>query len=48
MLNAAVLLECKMIKHIISSAVEAEVVELFHNAAKALEKKQILEKLGHP
>ena len=47
MLNAAVLVECKTIKHVVSSAAEAEVAGLFHNAATALEIRGILIKLGH-
>ena len=48
MLNAAILVECKMIKHVVSSAAEAKVACLFHNTGKALEIKQILTELGHP
>ena len=48
MLNAAVLVECKTIKHVVSSSAETEVVGLFHNAATALKIREILIKLGHP
>ena len=47
-LNGAILIECTTLRHVVSSAAEAEVGALFHNARVALPIKQLLEAIGHP
>jgi len=46
-LKGAILVECKGIKHIVSSLVEAEIAGLFHNAQTALPIQYILNSIGH-
>ena len=47
-LNGAVLVECKTIAHVVSSAAEAETAGLFHNAQMSIPIRHILIALGHP
>ena len=42
------MVECTTLRHVVSSAAEAEVGALFHNARIALPLKQLLETIGHP
>ena len=46
--NAPILTECKTIRHVVSSAAEAETAALFHNAQIARPIRAILHELGHP
>ena len=46
-INGAILVECKTLKHVVSSAAEAETAGVFHNAQKAIPIRYILEQLGH-
>ena len=46
-LNGAILVECKTLRHVVSSAAEAEVAGVFHNAGMALPIRHFLECLGH-
>ena len=46
--NGPVLVECKTIKHVVTSAAEAETSALFHNAKTAIPIQRILIFLGHP
>lgn len=46
--NGAILIECKTIKHVVSSAAEAETNALFHNAKTSIPIRQILIAMGHP
>ena len=47
-LNGAILVECKTLRHVVSSAAEAEVAGIFHNAGMAIPLRHILESLKHP
>ena len=47
-LNGAILVECTTIKHVVSSAAEAECGGCFHNAQKAIPIRIALQDLGHP
>jgi hypothetical protein len=47
-LNGAILVECKTLRHVVSSAAEAETGGLFQNAQVAIPIRHILEALGHP
>ena len=47
-LNGAVLVECKTLRHVVSSSAEAEVAGIFHNATTAIPIRHILTVLGHP
>ena len=47
-LNGAVLVECKTLRHVVSSAAEAEVAGIFHNAGIAIHIRHFLKCLGHP
>ena len=40
--------ECRLLKHVVSSAAEAEVGGLFQNAQTGIIIRRILEHLGHP
>ena len=44
--NGAILVECKALRHVVSSAAESETVGLFHNAQMAISIQCTLEKLG--
>ena len=46
--NGPILTECKTIRHVVSSAAEAETAGLFHNAQQARPIRYILTQLGHP
>ena len=46
--NGPILTECKTIRHVVSSAAEAETAGLFHNAQQARPIRHILHHLGHP
>ena len=47
LLNGAILVECKGIKHAVSSSVEAETAGLFYNAQMALPIWYILNSISH-
>ena len=46
-LNGAILVECKTLRHVVSSAAEAEVAGIYHNATQTIVIRRILEALGH-
>ena len=46
--NGPLLIKCKTIRHVVSSAAEAETAALFDNAQAARPFRYILTKLGHP
>ena len=46
-LNAAIHVECKTLRHVVSSAAEAEVAGVYHNAQTAIPIRTILQALGH-
>ena len=47
-LNAPVHVECKLLRHVVTSAAEAETAGLFLNSQKVIEIKRMLQALGHP
>ena len=47
LLNDTIHIECKALRHVVSSAAEAEMAALFHNAKTALEIRNILTALDH-
>ena len=47
-MNGAILVECKTLRHVVSSSAEAEVAGIFHNASTAVPIRHILEALNHP
>ena len=47
-LNGAILVECTTLRHVVSSAAEAEAGALYHNARVTLPLKQLLEQIRHP
>lgn len=47
-LNGPVHVECKVLRHVVTSAAEAETAGLFYNCQTALYLKRMLEALGHP
>ena len=47
-LNGAVHVECKTLRHVVSSAAEAETAGVFHNAQMALPIRIVLQALNHP
>ena len=47
-LNGAILVECKTLRHVVSSSAEAEVAGIFHNATMAVPIRHMLEALNHP
>ena len=47
-INRAILVECKTIRYVVSSAAEAETVGIFHNAQVVIPIRYILQQLGHP
>ena len=47
LLNGAILVECKTIRHVMSSAAEAETAGLFNNAQTAIMIRNALVELGH-
>ena len=46
--NGHVLVECKTLKHVVTSAAEAEISALFHNAKTAIPLRRLLVAIGHP
>ena len=46
--NHPILVECRCLRHVVSSAAEAETAGLFHNAQNALLLRRILNAIGHP
>ena len=46
--NGPILVECKTIKHVVTSAAEAEISALFHNAKTVTPLQRLLIALGHP
>lgn len=46
--NAAILIECKTLRHVVASSAEAETAGVFHNAQRAIPLRYILKELGHP
>ena len=46
--NHPILVECRCLRHVVSSAAEAETAAIFHNAQNALLLRRILRALGHP
>ena len=46
-INAAIQVECKTLRHVVSSSAEAEVAGIFHNATMALPMRHMLTALGH-
>ena len=47
-LNGAILVECKTLRHVVSSAAEAEIAGVFHNAQTSIPIRHFLECLNHP
>ena len=47
-LNGAILVECKTLRHVVSSSAEAEVAGIYHNATMSIPIRHILESLQHP
>ena len=47
-LNGPIHIECKLLRHVVTSAAKAETAGLFHNCQKIVEIKQMLTALGHP
>ena len=47
-LNAGILVECKMLRHVVASAAEAEIAGIFHNAQHTVLIRRILRALEHP
>ena len=47
-LNGPVHVECRVLRHVVTSAAEAETAALFYNTQMALELVHILRALGHP
>ena len=46
--NHPVLVECHCLRHVVSSAAEAETAGLFYNAQHAISIRRILQAMGHP
>ena len=46
-INAPIHIECNLLKHVVSSAAEAETAGIFHNCTTAFPIKHMLEALGH-
>ena len=46
--NSAILIECKALRHVVSSAAKAKTAGVFHNAQIAILIRYMLEQLGHP
>ena len=46
-LNGSILVECKTLRHVVSSAAEAEVGGIFHNAQTTIPIRTLLQALGH-
>ena len=46
--NAPILIECKTLKHVVTSAAKCETAAVFHNAQQAIPIQHILTQIGHP
>ena len=46
-INGALLVECKALRHVVASSAEAETAGIFHNAQVAVPIRYMLEQLGH-
>lgn len=46
--NGEILIECKILHHVVSSAAEAEVAGIYHNTGVSIPIRQFLTALGHP
>ena len=46
--NHPILVECRCLRHVVSSAAEAETAGVFHNAQISIQLRRILHALGHP
>ena len=46
--NAAILVECKTLRHVVASSAEAETAGVFYNAQRAVPLRYMLIQLGHP
>ena len=46
-INAAIMVECRYLKHVVASAAEAETGGLFHNCQNAIYLRRLLEIMGH-
>ena len=47
-LNSPVHIECQLLKHVVTSAAEAETSAIFHNCKVGIWRKKMLNALGHP
>ena len=47
-LNGAILVECKILRHVVSSSAEEEVAGIFHNVGMVIPICHILQSLNHP
>ena len=47
-LNGPIHIECHLLKHVVTSAAEAETSALYHNGKTSIEIKHMLEAVGHP
>ena len=47
-LNGPIHIECKILRHVVTSAAEAETAALFYNCQTAIDIRNMLEALGHP
>ena len=47
-LNGAILVECKTLRHMVSSSAESEVAGIYHNSGIAIPIRQTLQALNHP
>ena len=46
-LNGAILVECKTLRHVVSSSAESEVAGIYHNSGIAIPIRQTLQALNH-
>ena len=47
-INGPIWIECKMLRHVVTSAAEAETAGLFYNCQTAIEIRNMLRALNHP
>ena len=47
-INGPILIECKILRHMVTSAAEAKTAGLFYNRQTAIEIRNILKALNHP
>ena len=47
-LNGTILVECKTLRHVVSSSAESEVAGIYHNSGIAIPVRQTLQALNHP